>query len=100
MAVRWSCPRAQIDTAAPASAKPRAIERPIPRLPLEGIHWVIVGGESGPGARPLETRWVEDILQQCRAADVAFFLKQWGGVQKHRTGRELYGRTFDELPVI
>jgi protein gp37 len=71
----------------------------IPALPLAGIHWVIVGGESGPGARPMEPAWVEEIYHQCRAAGVAFFFKQWGGVQKHRTGRELFGRTFDEMPV-
>ena len=72
---------------------------PIPVLPLAGIHWVIVGGESGPGARPMGQEWVAEIYEQCRAAKVAFFFKQWGGVQKHRTGRELFGRTFDELPV-
>lgn len=71
----------------------------IEHLPLVGIHWVIVGGESGPRARPMESAWVEEIYHQCRAADVAFFFKQWGGVQKHRTGRELFGRTFDEMPV-
>ncbi|MBX6722034.1 MAG: phage Gp37/Gp68 family protein [Dactylosporangium sp.] len=68
-------------------------------LPLEGIHWVIVGGESGPRARPMDPAWVEEIYHQCREAGVAFFFKQWGGVQKHRTGRELFGRTFDEMPV-
>lgn len=68
-------------------------------LRLEGIHWVIVGGESGPGARPMEREWVTGIRDQCRSADVAFFFKQWGGVWKHRTGRELDGRTYDEMPV-
>ncbi|MEP7245599.1 MAG: phage Gp37/Gp68 family protein [Gammaproteobacteria bacterium] len=71
---------------------------PIDDLPLEGIHWVIVGGESGPGARPMEPAWVDRILHQCRARDVAFFFKQWGGVQKHRTGRTLRGQTYDEMP--
>lgn len=71
----------------------------IEHLPLEGIHWVIVGGESGPRARPLDPAWVEEIYHQCRESDVPFFFKQWGGVQKHRTGRELFGRTFDEMPV-
>jgi protein gp37 len=71
----------------------------IERLPLSGIHWVIVGGESGHGARPMEGTWVEEIYQQCRAAGVPFFFKQWGGVHKCRTGRELFGRTFDEMPV-
>ena len=73
---------------------------PIEELPLEGIHWVIVGGESGPGARPMQPQWVDDILAQCRAHDVPFFFKQWGGIQKHRTGRALRGRTFDEMPRV
>lgn len=72
---------------------------PISSLPLEGIHWVIVGGESGPHARPMERRWVKDIFRQCRLAEVPFFFKQWGGVQKHRTGRSLFGRTYSEMPV-
>lgn len=71
----------------------------IDRLPLTGIHWVIVGGESGPGARPMKQEWVEGIYRQCRERDVPFFFKQWGGVQKHRTGRELFGRTFEEMPA-
>lgn len=68
-------------------------------LPLKGIHWVIVGGESGPGARPMKPEWVEMIFRQCREQGVPFFFKQWGGVQKHRTGRELFGQTFDEMPA-
>jgi protein gp37 len=72
---------------------------PLPRLDLRGIHWVIVGGESGPRARPMERSWTVDIRDQCRAAGVAFFFKQWGGVFKSRTGRELEGRTWDEMPV-
>ena len=72
----------------------------IDRLPLKGVHWVIVGGESGPGARPMKQKWVESIFRQCREQDVPFFFKQWGGVQKHRTGRELFGRTFDEMPAV
>lgn len=71
---------------------------PLPNLPLEGIHWVIVGGESGPKARPMEADWVRDIREQCRRAGVAFFFKQWGGVRKDLTGRELDGRTYDEMP--
>ena len=70
----------------------------IPSLPLEGIHWVIVGGESGPKARPMQLEWVADILRQCRSNDVRFFFEQWGGVQKHKTGRKLFGRTYDEMP--
>jgi protein gp37 len=71
---------------------------PLPDLKLSGIHWVIVGGESGPGARPMQKAWVVDIRKQCRAARVAFFFKQWGGVSKHRTGRLLDGRVYDEMP--
>jgi protein gp37 len=71
----------------------------ITRLPLDGIHWVIVGGESGPGARPMRPEWVESIYEQCRAHDVAFFFKQWGGVRKGKAGRMLHDRTYDELPA-
>lgn len=73
---------------------------PIENLPLRGIQWVIVGGESGPGARFMRAEWVEMILNQCRFAGVAFFFKQWGGVRKHKTGRELHGRTYDEMPFL
>lgn len=72
----------------------------IPALPLEGIHWVIVGGESGPGAREMRKGWVEGILKQCRDAKVPFFFKQWGGVRKDLTGRELNGRTYAEFPQL
>ena len=68
-------------------------------LDLDGIAWVIVGGESGPGARPMRREWVESILKQCRRAKVAFFFKQWGSTRKDMTGRELNGRTYDELPL-
>ena len=71
---------------------------PLPDLNLEGIDWVIVGGESGPGARPMRPEWVADIQAQCAGAGVKFFFKQWGGVFKKRTGRELNGRTWDEMP--
>ena len=71
---------------------------PLLKLNLKGIHWVIVGGESGPGARPMEASWVVDIRDQCRQACVPFFFKQWGGINKKATGRELEGRTWDELP--
>jgi protein gp37 len=71
---------------------------PLACMPLNGIHWVIVGGESGPGARPMEREWVHQIKAQCERADVPFFFKQWGGVRKHETGRELEGRTWDEMP--
>jgi protein gp37 len=66
---------------------------------LTGIHWVIVGGESGHGARPLHKDWVLSIKNQCRKADVPFFFKQWGGVQKSKNGRELDGRTYDQMPT-
>ena len=72
---------------------------PLPNLNLEGINWVIVGGESGPKARPMEKEWVEDIQRQCADQGVPFFFKQWGGVNKKKTGRELNGRTYDELPT-
>jgi protein gp37 len=72
---------------------------PIRNLDLTGIDWVIVGGESGPGARPMSQGWVEEILAQCEAAAVPLFFKQWGGVNKKKTGRELNGRTYDNLPV-
>jgi protein gp37 len=72
---------------------------PLDDLNLEGIHWVIVGGESGPGARPMQEQWVTAIRDQCRAAKVPFFFKQWGGVFKKRNGRMLEERTWDEMPV-
>jgi protein gp37 len=71
---------------------------PLPNLKLKGIDWVIVGGESGPGARPILKEWVTDIRDQCRRRSVSFFFKQWGGFSKKRTGRELEGRTWDEMP--
>lgn len=71
---------------------------PIPRLPLAGVHWVIVGGESGPGARPMEAHWVHQIRDRCNRRGVPFFFKQWGGVDKKKAGRLLEGRTWDEMP--
>ena len=68
------------------------------RLNLDGIHWVIVGGESGPGARPMKKEWVLSVRDQCRRAVVPFFFKQWGGVRKSVLGRRLEGRTYDEFP--
>ena len=65
---------------------------------LKGIHWVIVGGESGHGARPVRASWIRSIRAQCRAHNVPFFFKQWGGVRKSETGRELDGRTYNEFP--
>ena len=73
---------------------------PLPALNLDGIDWVIVGGESGPGARVMNPDWVREIRDQCIDAGVAFHFKQWGGVFKKRHGRELDGRTWDELPDL
>ena len=68
------------------------------RINLRGIHWVIVGGESGAGARPMSADWVRGIKAQCKKAEVPFFFKQWGGVRKSETGRELDGRTYSQFP--
>jgi protein gp37 len=67
-------------------------------IDLTNIHWVIVGGESGPFARPMKIEWVREIFRACRKTDVPFFFKQWGGVRKHVTGRRLNGKTYDEMP--
>ena len=73
---------------------------PLTNLNLDQIHWAIVGGESGRKARPMKESWVWDIRQQCADQGVAFFFKQWGGVNKKKTGRELGGRTYDEMPMM
>lgn len=73
---------------------------PLTHLNLTGIHWVIVGGESGPRARPINPEWVREILIQCRKANVPFFFKQWGGIHKRLTGREFEGKTYDEFPEV
>lgn len=73
---------------------------PIPKMNLAGINWVIVGGESGPGARKIEEQWVLDIKAQCKKNSVPFFFKQWGGTNKKKTGRLLNGQTWDEMPII
>ena len=73
---------------------------PIPSLPLEGIHWVIVGGESGPRHRPVDPAWVRDIRDQCERAEVPFFFKQWGGATAKSGGRVLDGRTWDDQPAL
>ncbi|MBE0615085.1 MAG: phage Gp37/Gp68 family protein [Burkholderiales bacterium] len=95
--------RARLLAHVPAQIRFLSIEPmlgPIDDLPLAGIHWVIVGGESGRDARPLERSWVTNVFRQCRAAGVPFFFKQWGGVQKHVTGRALFGRHYNEMPRI
>lgn len=73
---------------------------PIARLPLAGVDWVIVGGESGPGARPMDPNWVLQIRDRCLCHGVPFFFKQWGGLRKHKTGRELEGRLWNEMPAL
>ncbi|WP_223652477.1 DUF5131 family protein [Hymenobacter psoromatis] len=73
---------------------------PLPDLNLEGIHWVIVGGESGRKPRPMMEEWVEDIRQQCQRAGVAFFFKQWGGPNKKAAGRLLNGEVYSEMPAL
>lgn len=72
---------------------------PLPGLDLADIDWVIVGGESGPGARPMDSAWVVDLKQQCTRANVPFFFKQWGGFNKKKNGRLLEGRTWDQMPA-
>jgi protein gp37 len=87
----------------PASIKFLSVEpllEDLGNIDLAGIDWVIVGGESGHGARPLQELWVVNLLQACRRYDVPFFFKQWGGVNKKKMGRKLDGRTYDELPVV
>lgn len=71
---------------------------PIPDINLEGIHWVIVGGESGPSSRKIRPEWVRGIRDQCVAAKVPFFFKQWGGTRKKKSGRELDGKVYNEIP--
>lgn len=72
---------------------------PLGELDLTGIHWAIVGGESGPGARPMRAEWVRDIRRQCQEQSVAFFFKQWGGTNRKRAGRTLDGRTWNDMPL-
>jgi protein gp37 len=94
-------PRIDHLRAAPARIRFLSIEpllEDLGEINLEGIHWVIVGGESGAGARPMEKGWVVSLRDQCQRAEVPFFFKQWGGVRKSKTGRALDGRTYDGLP--
>lgn len=96
-------PRVAALRAAPAAVRFLSVEpllERLGRLDLRGIHWMIVGGESGPGARPMDGAWVRELRDQCAAEDVPFFFKQWGGVVKKRTGRELDGRTHDAMPQL
>ncbi len=94
-------PRIDLLRQSPAQVRFLSIEpllEHIGRINLKGINWVIVGGESGPGARPMDSAWVRNIRAQCLGSDVAFFFKQWGGVRKSETGRSLDGRTYSEFP--
>ncbi len=98
---KYGLPRIADLQATPAAVRFLSVEpllEDIGWLPLEGISWVIVGGESGPGARPMEEDWVLSIREQCEAARVAFFFKQWGGVRKKAAGRKLRGQTHDAIP--
>ena len=73
---------------------------PLPDLDLDGIHWLIAGGESGPRSRPMDQAWVVDLRDQCEAANVPFFFKQWGGRTPKAGGRDLNGRTYDGMPEL
>ena len=98
---RYGLPRIEHLRAAPAHTRFLSVEpllEDLGEVNLTGIHGIIVGGESGAGARPLKEEWVLSLRDQCERAGVAFFFKQWGGVRKHKTGRQLAGRTYDELP--
>jgi len=99
---RYGLPRIADLRRTPARTRFLSIEpllEDLGKLNLSGINWVIVGGESGGGARPMKREWVEAVRQACRAANTRFFFKQWGGVQKSKYGRVLNGRTYDEIPA-
>jgi protein gp37 len=96
-------PRIEALRQSPAQVRWLSIEpllEDLGEINLDGIHWVVVGGESGPGARPMREEWVWNVQRQCQAASVPFFFKQWGGVKKKAAGRALGGRTYDEFPPI
>lgn len=98
---RFGIPRVAHLKEAPAAVRFLSVEpllEDVGQLDLAGIAWVIVGGESGAGARPMAKAWVTSLRDQCRRAEVPFFFKQWGGFQKSKAGRRLDGRTYDELP--
>jgi protein gp37 len=95
-------PRVEHLRQAPAAVRFLSVEpllEDLGEVNLDGIHWVIAGGESGPGARPMAKGWVLSLRDQCERARVPFFFKQWGGVRKARAGRELDGRTYDAVPA-
>lgn len=98
---KYGLPRIDELRATPASLRFLSIEpllEDLGEIDLTGIHWVIVGGESGRGARPMQQEWVESILRQCEQANIPFFFKQWGGVQKSKAGRMLNGKVYDAIP--
>jgi protein gp37 len=98
---KYGVPRIADLQVSPAAVRFLSIEpllEDVGRIPLEGISWVIVGGESGPGARPMKEEWVVSIKEQCADAGIPFFFKQWGGVHKKARGRSLRGRTYDGFP--
>jgi len=98
---KYGLPRIDHLRAAPATVRFLSIEpllEDLGHVDLSSISWVIVGGESGPGARPMKKDWVISIRDQCHDQGVPFFFKQWGGVHKKQTGRELDGKTYDEFP--
>jgi protein gp37 len=99
---RYGLPRIDDLKSAPARTRFLSIEpllEDLGQVNLTGIHWVIVGGESGHGARPMDRKWVVSIRKQCRESGVPFFFKQWGGKRKSLAGRLLDGRTYDEMPL-
>ena len=99
---KYGMPRIAHLQRSPATVRFLSIEpllEDLGKLDLNGIHWVIVGGESGPGARPMNPAWVKAIKQQCDAQRSLFFFKQWGGVRKAKTGRRLNGKTYDAMPA-
>jgi protein gp37 len=99
---REGLPRVEDLRASPAVTRFLSVEpllEDLGPLDLTGIHWVIAGGESGPGFRPMDSAWVMAIRNQCQSAGVPFFFKQWGGVHKAKAGRSLDGQTYDEVPA-
>lgn len=100
---RYGLPRVDLLRDTPAPVRFLSVEpllEDLGNIELSGIQWVIVGGESGPGARPMREEWVDNVRAQCRSARVPFFFKQWGGVHKGRNGRMLRGRVYDGMPRV
>ncbi len=100
---KYGLPRIAHLRSSPAAVRFLSVEpllEDLGTINLEGINWVIVGGESGIGARPMERKWVVSIRRQCRLHGIPFFFKQWGGIHKSKAGRLLDGRTYDEMPTI